>query len=217
MVGNLILGTITNERRQLDKEIFKTDRQMRFAAARLANERRARREEDSMYHYFQPLLPPKLKSLEGTRIDVLWQMKDDETGKNDGKEWCQGKVLKVLNARQHLVSIEWDPMPDIEGWEKKVKDEIELDPWKWNRKGANSWRLDLDVELYENYYQDDEEITLPVGVGNDAYNDVILDETNDSDDREDSDDDGDDDDDGVHHYEDDDSDTYEVDFGNDSD
>lgn len=173
-----ILGTITDERRQLDKEFFKSDREMRFATARLANERRARREEDSMYHYFQPLLPPKLKSLEGTRIDVLWQMKDKSTGKNDGKEWCQGKVLRVLNARQHLVEIEWDPMPDVEGWEKKVKDEVELDPAKWNMKGAQSWRLDLDVELYENFYQDSEDITLPAGVGNEAYNDVSLDEDN---------------------------------------
>ena len=48
----------------------------------------------------------------------------------------------------------WDATPDIEGFEEVNEGTIELLPEKWRTKQNYGWRLDLDVELSDNYQQD---------------------------------------------------------------
>ena len=93
-----------------------------------------------MYHLQQEFWCSKLDELLGRRIDIHWPMREEEV---DGKktlvgEWCQGKVLSVLNKKDWEVNVMWDAMPDVKGFEES----------------AEAWRMDADVELFENYYQD---------------------------------------------------------------
>ena len=41
-------------------------------------------------------------------------------------------------------------MPDVDGYETKVKEEEELVPNKRRKQSNKGWRIDLDVELFEN-------------------------------------------------------------------
>ena len=93
-----------------------------------------------MYHLQQEFWCSKLDELLGRRIDIHWPMREEVL---DGKktlvgEWCQGKVLSVLNKKDWEVNVMWDAMPDVKGFEES----------------AEAWRMDADVELFENYYQD---------------------------------------------------------------
>ena len=71
---------------------------------------------------------------------------------NNNLEWCQGKVKKCIRDYPPLVKLEWDAMPDVDGYEKKVEAEEELVPKKWRKQSNTGWRIDLDVELFENYH-----------------------------------------------------------------
>ena len=51
-----------------------------------------------------------------------------------------------------MVIVEWDAMPDVDGYETKVKAEEELVPNKRRKHSYKGWRIDLDVELFENYH-----------------------------------------------------------------
>ena len=39
---------------------------------------------------------------------------------NKELEWCQGKVTKCIRDDLPLVIVEWDAMPDVDGYETKV-------------------------------------------------------------------------------------------------
>ena len=51
-----------------------------------------------------------------------------------------------------MVIVEWDAMPDVDGYETKVKAEEELVPNKRRKHSNKGWRIALDVELFENYH-----------------------------------------------------------------
>ena len=43
-------------------------------------------------------------------------------------------------------------MPDVDDFE--LKESLLLDPTKWRKKGKCGCRKDIDVELYDNYYDE---------------------------------------------------------------
>ena len=51
-----------------------------------------------------------------------------------------------------MVIVEWDPTPDVDGYEIEVEAEEELVPNKWSKHSNKGWRIDLDVQLFENYH-----------------------------------------------------------------
>ena len=71
---------------------------------------------------------------------------------NNELEWCQGKVTKCIRDDPSLVLVEWDAIPDVDGYETKVEADEELVPNKWRKQSNTGWRIDLDVELFENYH-----------------------------------------------------------------
>ena len=61
-------------------------------------------------------------------------------------KWCQGKVLNVITEKK--VEVEWDPAPDIEGFEESTESEQVLLPSKWNKdKIDGAWRMDVDIDV----------------------------------------------------------------------
>ena len=52
--------------------------------------------------------------------------------------------------------VAWDAIPDVEGFEMKSESPCELAVDKWRMNSRYSWRMDLDVELFDNYYSRDE-------------------------------------------------------------
>lgn len=143
-----VLGTLTDERRQLERKEFKTSEQLRLAAGRLHLERKERKRGDSLYALYQPYQMPSYRELEGKRIDMLWKI--------DGQlEWCQGKVERNLKRKKNdpfRLEIIWDAMPDVDGYEVEQTDVVEMNEAKWRKTTEFGWRLDLDVELFQNYY-----------------------------------------------------------------
>ena len=51
-----------------------------------------------------------------------------------------------------MVIVEWDAMPDVEGYETKVEAEEELFPNNMRKHSNKGWTIDLDVEFFENYH-----------------------------------------------------------------
>ena len=51
-----------------------------------------------------------------------------------------------------MVIVEWDAMPDVEDYEKKVEAEEELVSNKWRKQSNTGWMIDLDVHFFENYH-----------------------------------------------------------------
>ena len=45
-------------------------------------------------------------------------------------------------------------MPDVKGFEESAEAACFLNPEKWRRLTGWGWRMNADVELFENYYQD---------------------------------------------------------------
>ena len=84
---------------------------------------------------------PTGKQLVNRRIDVMSMI-------NNELEWCQGKVTECIRDDLPLVILEWDAMPDVDGYETKVEAEEELVPNKWRKRSNTGWRIDLDVELF---------------------------------------------------------------------
>ena len=76
-----ILATMTDKRRQLNKQHFKTNAELAKAAHMLHLEKKATNGEDSLYAQYQPYVVPKPKELIGKRIDINWKI--------DGElQWC---------------------------------------------------------------------------------------------------------------------------------
>ena len=47
-------------------------------------------------------------------------------------------------------------MPDVEYFE--LEESLLLDPIKWRNKGKCGWRKGIDVELYDNYYDENDSV-----------------------------------------------------------
>ena len=47
-------------------------------------------------------------------------------------------------------------MPDVEHFE--LEEIFLLDPTKWQKKGKCGWRKDIDIELHDNYYGDNDSV-----------------------------------------------------------
>ena len=149
-----VLGTFTDERRTLDKKILQDENKLRDAAIKMSRERKSRDGKDSVYWFFQPPDMPTIENMvkEKKRIDILWPM-DDEDGK-EVLQWCQGVVRSKDEDEEgeHWVTVAWDAMPDIPDWEEAMVSEVELDPKKWKRNGKMGWRVDVDIERLDNFY-----------------------------------------------------------------
>ena len=140
-----ILGTITDQRRQLDAKKFKTSEKLREAAGKLHTERKLRKANKSLYYYFQPWSMPTGKQLVNRRIDFMSMI-------NNELEWCQGNIMKCIKDDPPLVIVQWGEILDVDGYETKVEAEEELVPNKCRKQSNTGWRIDLDVELFENYH-----------------------------------------------------------------
>ena len=88
------------------------------------------------------------------RIDVLYpfyvEVNDNTTDKE--MRWCQGLVLNLWEEKaKPTVRVEWDPMPDVEGYEESTVEEVVLLPTKWKKDVAYAWRMDVqaDIEDYD--------------------------------------------------------------------
>ena len=73
-----------------------------------------------MYSLMQPWVIPELVELVEERIDVLSSFDVVvDNRKTTPVRWCQGLVKSVVeDAREPPVVVEWDGMPDVEGWEE---------------------------------------------------------------------------------------------------
>ena len=80
-------------------------------------------------------------------------MGDDKTTK---KVWCQGTVKNIVSLEHQTVNVLWDAMLDVEGFEEAAEGVCTLSRNKWRKTTSYGWRKDLDVELFENYYDDDD-------------------------------------------------------------
>ena len=49
------------------------------------------------------------------------------------------------------MNLRWDAIPDVEGFEDSSESEVDLWEDKWRKKVRFAWRMDLDVELYDNF------------------------------------------------------------------
>ena len=147
----LVLGTMTNESRQLEAKHFKNIEAFCSAANKLSKERNERNNPDSMYAGRQQFDPPSLRSIKGKRIDILWPME----GRSNKALWFQGKVTEV-RPRSREVTVLWDANPDIPDFELPVECPVTLDEEKYRRYVHYGWRMDLDVELFDNFYEEDD-------------------------------------------------------------
>ena len=59
-----------------------------------------------------------------------------------------------------MVIVEWDAMPDVDGYKTKVEAEEELVPKKKRKHSNKGWRIDLDVELFENYHMHIDKVSI---------------------------------------------------------
>ena len=153
-----VLGTMTDERRQLDEKSKKDEEALRTVVKMMKRERKVRGDENSIYDAFQPFEAPELSELVKKRIDICWPL-DTKVGddKTTEKVWCQGTVKNIVSLKDQTVTVLWDAMLDVEGFEVATEGVCTLDRDKWRKTTSYGWRKDLDVELFENYYAEDDE------------------------------------------------------------
>ena len=73
-----------------------------------------RKAKKSLYDCFQPWRMPTGKQLVNRRIYFMSMI-------NNELEWCQGKVTKCIRDDLPLVIVEWDAMPYVDSYEKKLR------------------------------------------------------------------------------------------------
>ena len=67
--------------------------------------------------------------------------------------------------------MEWDPAPDIEGFEESTISEQVLQPSKWNKdKKDGAWRMDVDIDV-EDTIDDESEAEDEVEMDSDDESD----------------------------------------------
>ena len=57
-------------------------------------------------------------------------------------EVCENRIKPIVN-------VEWDAMPDVDGYEKISILNVVLLPSKWKKDVAMSWRMDVDADVDE--------------------------------------------------------------------
>ena len=148
---NYILGTQCDYIRSLDRKYYDNKEDFRKRADQVRMEQEARG-EGSMYYLLQPFDHPNLKQLVDRRIDVLSFMPVVVDGelKSVGR-WCQGEMLQSYEgSKQPTVRVLWDPMPGVGGYEEAREGDQVLLPTKWKKDKANSWIMDVDVNIATN-------------------------------------------------------------------
>ena len=59
---------------------------------------------------------------------------------------CQGLVLEVCeNRSKPIVSVKWNAMPDVDGYDESSVLNVVLLPSKWKKDVAMSWKMDVDA------------------------------------------------------------------------
>ena len=53
--------------------------------------------------------------------------------------------------------VNWDGMPDVEGWEESRESAQRLLPSLYNKDKKGAWRMDVNVELCEAYDSDNDD------------------------------------------------------------
>ena len=158
--GRSFLGKITDERRQLIAKHTDNTVARERAALQLANERLARGHKDSIYFAHQPWYAPSINEMVeyNLRIGVLWPMVKGSSKMS----WCQGKVIRrSQNEGPRSVEVEWDAVEDMPSSEVLTISSIELLESDWRSTRKWGWRLDMELELLENFYdKDDKEIMM---------------------------------------------------------
>jgi hypothetical protein len=138
-----VLGTQTKSVERLDEKYNSNESEVKAKAIKMRLERESKG-EGSMHSQLQPFSRPDVEDLIGKRIDVLCSVEMDD--KTNALKWCQGKVLSVI--AENKVEVEWDPAPDIEGFEESTISEQVLQPSKWNKdKKDGAWRMDVDIDV----------------------------------------------------------------------
>ena len=94
------------------------------------------------------------------------------------------KGIEKVSEAPPTVKVLWDAMPDLEE-ESSTSNQV-LQPNKWKKKSKFGWRMDIDVELFENYHD-----TVDDNVDADDYMNLNVDDdddidSSDSDDGEES-------------------------------
>jgi hypothetical protein len=109
------LGTAISDVASLDQKYASNLSELKEAASRTRREREIQ-DQGSMYSQLQPFSRPEVSELVGKRIDVLFSVNID--ARNKSLRWCQGEVIGVVDGSSKLmVTVEWDPTPDIAGSE----------------------------------------------------------------------------------------------------
>ena len=65
-------------------------------------------------------------------------------------EWCQEKVTGIVTRDPPTVLVLWDAIPDVDNFD--LEKSLLLDLTEWRNKGECGWIKDIDIELYDNYY-----------------------------------------------------------------
>ena len=69
-----VLGTMTDERHQLDKRGKNDEEALRKVVKMMKRERLVRGDENSIYDAFQPFEVPQLTELINKKIDICWPL-----------------------------------------------------------------------------------------------------------------------------------------------
>ena len=169
-----ILGSITSQLKNLDAKAAKENEKVRKAVTILTKERATRKGKDSIYNKYQPFFKPFVfESFVGQQIDVKVPINNDE-GKAE-LQWCQGEVSSIVCVEDAdddkvvpKVMVEWDPTPDLEGYEETTKNVVELKKKNWKRNAKNGWRMDVDLDLLSEMVEEqqaDEEVVMDEAAG----------------------------------------------------
>ena len=153
-----IVGTLTEEVRVLDRKYFSNVAKFREDADVMRRELE-KKGNFSLYSKMQPEEKPSIKNLvkHKEKIDVLSEMWVGE-GKNTMRiqRWCQGTVEKLISAGDGTaknppkVSVMWEGLPNVQGWEKGGLMDQELKNHLYNKCKAGAWRLYVDIEEVRN-------------------------------------------------------------------
>ena len=154
-----ILGNaLTAEVRELDTKYSNQVGKFREDAEKLRRELESKGEV-SMYSQLQPWIRPELVNLPEQRIGVLSTFLvtvGDKQKEQDIR--CQGVLKSVLkDSRQPFMIVNWDGMPDVEGWEDIHESAQRLFPSLYNKDKEGAWRMDVNVELCEAYESDNDD------------------------------------------------------------
>ena len=142
---------------ELDTKYFNQLGKFREDSEKLLQELQSKG-EGSMYSQLHLWIRLDLVNLLEQRIDALSTFLVTVGNKQEYQErWCQGIVKSVLKDwRQPLVIVNLNGMPDVEGWEDIRESSQQLLSILYNKDKKGAWRMDVNVELCEDYDSDND-------------------------------------------------------------